>query len=210
MRFRYQLIVVVLLASMGTVLTGCSKQLSRGLAGDLIQRHKEFADTSNIQVAVGRCWFDWRDIKDFYGKLAPYKPLQSTGILTIRESGKSYSLWWKEYIVELTPRGQQEAKMWIRTSDKPAPAGDIFRGPDSEGTVYSIPLAEKKLVEVTGMAINQSGNEADVQFDWRWLPTPQGKPLASMAPNGETQHGEAALRLYDDGWRIEQLVGVGH
>jgi len=121
----------------------------------------------------------------------------------MRETGQSYALWWKEYLVEFTPNGREAAKSWIATSEK-SPAAGIFGGPSSQATVYRVPLAKRELVAVSGIVTEENKNGAEVKFDWQWVPTPQAKAL-SMVPPNETRHGLALFRLYDDGWRLEVL-----
>jgi hypothetical protein len=45
---------------------GCSRDLSRDRAADLITRHVEFKSTDNTTLPVGRFWYDWLIIKDAF------------------------------------------------------------------------------------------------------------------------------------------------
>jgi hypothetical protein len=180
------------------LLGACSKELGRGRAAELVQANEKFKATHDVEIAVGRLWYDWRNLYSAYD----YKPLAERGVLTVKESGKSYAMWWKEYFVELTPNGSALAKGWIKTNEKPA----SFLGPQSPGaTVFRIPLAQRELVSVTGITSDPGGKEAGIEFDWKWMPMKQSEVLPERLPSAELQHGEAAARLYDDGWRIERI-----
>jgi hypothetical protein len=185
------LLTVVLAVTEG----GCSNDLSRSRAASLIQEQEDFKSTSDVKVIVGTFWYDWRNINDEF----PFQPLAASGLLTLRESGKTYAIWWKEYIVELTGTGQEAAKQWIKTPEKV----QSFLGPSSpDATVYRIPLAEKKLLEVTGIATDASEKQAEIEYTWKWNPTPQGKLLPDKVPPDDMHKEMAYTQLYDDGWRI--------
>lgn len=174
---------------------GCSNELSRSRAASLIQEQEDFKSTSDAKVVVGTFWYDWRNIHDEF----PFQPLAANGLLTIRETGRSYAIWWKEYVVELTGAGQEAAKQWVKTSEEV----QSFLGPASpDATVYRIPLAEKKLLEVTGIATDPSEKQAEIEYTWQWHPTPQGKLLPDKVPPDDTHEETAYAQIYDDDWRI--------
>jgi hypothetical protein len=54
------------LVSLLIFVAGCSKDLSRDRAADLIKRHVEFKSTDNTTLPVGRFWYDWLIIKDAF------------------------------------------------------------------------------------------------------------------------------------------------
>jgi hypothetical protein len=182
------------------VIAGCSKDLSRGFATDRIKSDKNFNETLDLRVPVGRFWYNWRYIKDD-DKWA-LQALGAAGVLELRETGKVYAVWWKEYVAELTPTGQTAAKAWDKTSEK---VESTYAPASPDATVYRIPIAERRLVEVTGIASEPSGKESHVEFSWKWTATPQAKLLPKKVPSDEIHRGAAQFQLYDDGWR---LVGL--
>src|ERR1700730_17030000 len=117
--------VYVLLLTAGLV--GCSKDLSRSRAADLIKQHQEFNAAMEVKVPVGNLWWDWRNVNDMNPSY-PLKTLQDRGILTLRESGQKEGYWNKEYLTELTPRGKDLSKSWVPTDEKMPNAG-TFMGP---------------------------------------------------------------------------------
>ncbi len=63
---------------------------------------------------------------------------------------------------------------------------------------FSIPVARRELVEVTG--INKNGNVADVDFQWKW--TPLNEVGAALYAGGVEYNSTVSFRHYDDGWRL--------
>ena len=55
-------LVYVLLLIAG--LAGCSKDLSRSHAADLIKQRQEFSAVMEVKVPVGNIWWDWRNVND--------------------------------------------------------------------------------------------------------------------------------------------------
>jgi hypothetical protein len=194
-------------------LAGCSRDLSRSRAANLIKQHKEFGAVVDVKVPVGNIWWDWRNVNSF-------KPLEDRGILTVREAGQKDGMWSKEYLLELTPRGKDLSRSWLLTKDvmPSAPYLSGFCWTDSSnyhtgvpchkasGTVYSIVLARRKLNEVTGITTDSGGKESEAEFSWEWAPTgADAKMFADRMPAAGVQKGRAAFQLYDDGWRITQI-----
>ncbi|MGB9178431.1 MAG: hypothetical protein WCB68_04215, partial [Pyrinomonadaceae bacterium] len=178
-----------------------TKNLSRERAADLIKIYPNFKSTFDRKIPVGRFWYDVQNIEYFlYGDLLP---LVDQGILTLTKTGKKqYSGRYIEQIVELTPKGEVEAKAWVKTSENIKDEFEIF-GPDSpDVTIYRMVIADKELVEVTGIATDEGGKTARVEFTWRWAPTAQAKLLPKKVPSNETHECAAYFQLYDDGWRI--------
>jgi hypothetical protein len=64
-------------------------------------------------------------------------------------------------------------------------------------------VARRELVGVSGLS--KTGNFADVEFTWRWVPiNPVG---AALYDSGVHYKSTVAFRSYDDGWRVvEQNV----
>lgn len=69
---------------------------------------------------------------------------------------------------------------------------------EARRSAVSVPAATRELVEVTG--ISKQGNQAEVEFVWRWLPLNE---IGAAFYAGETHYrSETVFRNYDDGWRV--------
>jgi hypothetical protein len=101
----------------------------------------------------------------------------------------------------LTPKGQQvfrEIKSQMAFSTETM----------SENKVYSlgdtVKAYQREVVEVTGISAAPASMDASskvVEFTWTWKLLP-----AELAPLvGVPKHAEGLFKLYDDGWRIENL-----
>lgn len=113
----------------------------------------------------------------------------------------------REYVVELTSKGEAEAQEWVKTLE--TTKGEFEIGPDSpDVTVFRIRLAGRQLVEVTGIAFDPGGKNARAEFTWRWSPTAQAKLLPKTAPSDKPQEKAFYFRLYDDGWRVVGQAGI--
>jgi hypothetical protein len=103
--------------------------------------------------------------------------------------------------------GEAEAKGWSKGTEREwvlqyqGPTG--ITSPDV--TLYHIPVAERQLIEVTGIASEPNGMRARVEFTWKWTPTSHGKYLPNKVPSGEAHAGAVDFQLYDDGWRMGQM-----
>lgn len=93
---------------------------------------------------------------------------------------------------------------------EPAPCWDVELSPLGVGIVrpligngeenspFAIEAARRTLVEITG--ISKSGNYADVEFTWHWVPL---NPLgAALYDGGVKYRSTVQFRNYDDGWRV--------
>jgi hypothetical protein len=184
-------IVLILLSAA----PGCSKNLNRDRAAELLRNDARFSKTYDSKIAIGTFWYDWRNIDSAY----PYKPLSKQGLLTVKDTGKVYAMWWKQYVVSLTPRGKDAAAEWSKTSERPS----SFLGPQTtEPFIYLVPLARKELIGITGITSDPSEKAAGIEFDWKWVPTKQCTLLPQACPPADVHHGTASAQLYDDGWRI--------
>ena len=165
------------------VLTSCSPRdyLTRRLAADLIA-------TSEAFTATQQFWL-------------------RTGIL----ANKDYAA--PEYLV-LQRRG------WIVGSGAPCPpeAGpppcwdvsltplgvdafhEILKGADPGKQSFSVPVARRELVAITG--ISKNGNTADVEFTFQWVPT--SEVGAALITSGLQYRSTVGFEHFDDGWRVKQ------
>jgi hypothetical protein len=67
----------------------------------------------------------------------------------------------------------------------------------TDKTSFSIPVARRELIAVTG--ISKQGNLADVDFTWRWVPLNE---VGAALYSGDLRYNSTAgFRDYDDGWR---------
>jgi hypothetical protein len=85
---------------------------------------------------------------------------------------------------------------------------------DRDHSSLNIKVAEplpRVVVEVTGVADGPgfegpAGTIKDVQFTWKWDWDAVPKELKTfLGPEPKPSKGEALLKLYDDGWRVEEL-----
>lgn len=180
--------------------TASTRELSRSRAAELIKMDSDFKSTFDRKIPVGRFWYDGQNIEYFlYDDLLP---LVDQSILNLKKTGrKEYAGRYIEQIVELTTKGEIEAKAWLKTSE--SIKGEFEIAPDSpDVTVYRMAIAERQLVEVTGIAMNEGGKTARVEFTWKWIPTTQAKLLPKKVPSNEPHECAAVFRFYDDGWRL--------
>lgn len=63
---------------------------------------------------------------------------------------------------------------------------------------FSVPVAHRQLMGITG--ISKSGNAADVEFLWKWIPL--NEVGAALYAGGVQYKSSVGFRRYDDGWRI--------
>jgi len=182
-----------------------TKVLSRAVAADLIKRDGQFRSTHNADVPIGRFWLNSLSMDSYFLEGHNIQPLEESGILTFGKTGKTYVLW-VECVTQLTPKGEENAKSWLKGSDEeiylflygPAQYGLPTR-PD--GTLFHIPLAVKELVAVTGIVFDPSHTRAQVEFTWKWVPTANAKSLPKKVPSEAIQGAASVCALYDDGWR---------
>ena len=63
---------------------------------------------------------------------------------------------------------------------------------------FSVPVARRQLLAVTG--ISKNGNIADVDFQWQWVPL--NEVGAALHAAGVQYNSIVGFRHYDDGWRL--------
>ena len=63
---------------------------------------------------------------------------------------------------------------------------------------FSVPVARRELVKVTG--ISKNGNVADIDFLWKWVPL--NEVGAALYAEGVQYHATVSFKHYDDGWRV--------
>ncbi len=96
--------------------------------------------------------------------------------------------------VRLTPLGIGVLRDWVPAKRAAA-------------QYFSVPVARRQLVEVTGIV--KEGNVADVDFQWKW--NPLNEVGAALYSGGSEYISTAQFVHYDDGWRVvETGVRKGH
>jgi hypothetical protein len=152
---------------------------------------------------------------DLISASAPFKTPQEYVLQTGVVSNQTYVS--PEYLV-------LEHHGWVSATTAPCPAGlapppcwDILLTPSGVETVrtlipaedadkqsFAIPVARRELLSITGIA--KQGNDADVEFTWRWIPLNEiGAALYSSDVHSKST---VAFRDYDDGWRV--MLSASH
>lgn len=89
--------------------------------------------------------------------------------------------------------------------------GDIRYSSSPFATVQLSDKYQRTAVQITGIAdadansLGYAGKE--VQFDWKWQWSTAPEEVKRCVPSSEIQKGTALFRRYDDGWRVEQIMG---
>ena len=63
---------------------------------------------------------------------------------------------------------------------------------------FSVPVARREIVKVTG--IGKNGDVADVDFVWKWVPL--NEVGAALYTEGVQYNATVGFKHYDDGWRV--------
>jgi len=77
---------------------------------------------------------------------------------------------------------------------------DILKGADPSKQSFSVPVAKRELVSITG--ISKNGETADVEFTFQWIPT--SEVGAALTTSGVQYRAIVGFRRFDDGWRVTQ------
>ncbi len=193
---RSRRVALFLLAT--TCLLACSKSLTRSSAADLIKANATFEEPMSVKLPVGKIWFDFRNFYNFF----PIRNFERIGLINVFETGRTSGMWSKEYVVRLTSKGESEKAKWEATDEK---INSWFSPPSPEATIYLVPIATRKLDEITGIRTpGDEPREAVAEFSWHWEPTQTGQELEKNPPT-QKQETEALFQLYDDGWRVGRL-----
>jgi hypothetical protein len=165
------------------LLSSCSPRdfLTRRLAADLIASSGTFRAAQQLELSTG--------VVSNQDYLSPkYLALQHRGWISGAAARCPPALapppCWD---VTLTPSG-------VDTFQNLIPPGD------AEKQSFSIPVARRELLAVTGIA--KQGNAADVEFTWRWKPL--NEVGAAIVSSDIRYNSTATFRSYDDGWRVLQ------
>jgi hypothetical protein len=166
--------------------------------------------TTLLQTACSpRDFLTRRFASDLISASASFKSSQrfllQTGVL----SSKDYPS--PEYLV-LQHHGWISANSATCPRDlTPPPCWDILLTPagvdairsalspnQTAGSQFSIPVARRALVAVTGIA--KQGNSGDAEFTWKWVPLNE---IGAALYSGDVHYKSVVgFRDYDDGWRM--------
>jgi len=81
---------------------------------------------------------------------------------------------------------------------------DLIPSNAANSQYFSVPVARRQLVGITGIAKN--GGTADVDFLWKWIPLNE---VGAALYAGDVQYkSTVTFRQYDDGWRVMEGSGV--
>jgi hypothetical protein len=77
---------------------------------------------------------------------------------------------------------------------------DTLKGADLSKQSFSVPIAKRDLVSITG--ISKNGDMADVEFTFQWVAT--SEVGAALITSGLQYRSTVGFRKFDDGWRVVQ------
>lgn len=163
------------------VLVSCSPRdfLTRRLASDLIAGSNTFRVPQQFQFHTGML-----SNPDYFSP--DYQTLQHHGWLSSKQSRCPADIapapCWE---ATLTPSGVEAIQNLISPSD-------------AEKQSFTIPVARRRLLAVTGIA--KQGGNAEVEFTWHWVPL--NEVGAAINSNDVRYNSTVAFRRYDDGWRV--------
>lgn len=224
------MIVACLVAQLPACAALDSKEMTRDRARKLIEADKSFAQHYVIRLESAEKYLvsaqsadedppDARAIEEFGEDYPLTAALRLLGLVEIKPTAiqkperLSYTGrvtgWYYRVETRLTEKGEQLA----------------------EGAKDGLPLYRREVVEVTGVTKGQP-NSAVAEFKWKRVPTRVGEALEAEGPTFKNLHaeiqqnlrrsiskfgnalpvsykpvqnGRAELRLYDDGWRLENV-----
>jgi hypothetical protein len=172
---------------------GGKSELSRGKATKVIQASDKFtpgnqdahlkADTVRVGLEQG-----------FWQK-GPENPHLFTDRTAANPDGKVYT-------IILTPKGSTYFS---------SIGGFIYPGQPLGEAFLQTKTMPRRVVEVTGIADGPEiegpqGTTKDVQFTWKWDLDSVPKEVKALLETGpKASKGEALMKLYDDGWRVEEV-----
>jgi hypothetical protein len=170
--------ILCLLAAL--MLTSCSPRdfLSRRLAADLISASETFKAPQHFVLQTGVV-----SNKEYFSP--ENLVLQHHGWISATNAACSSGLTPPCWDVLLTPSGVDAVHSVIGSDEASRPS-------------FALPTARRELIGIAG--ITKQGNEADVDFTWKWVPLNEiGAALYSSDLHYKSTVG---FRNYDDGWRL--------
>ena len=177
------------------LLTGCSADLDRSQALDLIRQAEEVDDES-IEFTF-----------------------QSGGNVNVGLYPARYTMLEELGWIAITRHPQYPGRKQVtipselptEIQSRPWPAWVSF--PERDNTQWVVHTADREVVDVTGLQITEERTHAE--FSWRWSPTTIGRAVfdAGLTLEGNDwsgksdalQGGSAYFLRYDDGWRLVDI-----
>jgi hypothetical protein len=222
---RIRLVAFASIVCLQLILGACSqikdavggKALNRSKAGDLIAKRLAVMGPQILQVGRGyeghlSEWDGWNDEKDktyldnFYRGYPLVRILESDGLVRVVHSASKgpvgymrLLMWEHEMWLVPTDKGTQtmEREKW-RFVPQPVPG-------KPQAGYWEIPVADRKLVEVTGISEAKSPLEgptmAVVEFTWQFVRT----TVVNTPVDPKPHPAKATFKLYDDGWRLVNI-----
>ena len=153
--------------------------LTRRLASDLIASSETFKSTEQFGLHTG---------------LISNKDYISPEYLVLQRHG------WITGAVERCPADVAPPPCWqvALTPEGVDTFHDLIPNGPANPQYFSVPVAHRQLTGITG--ISKSGNAADVEFLWKWIPL--NEVGAALYAGGVQYKSSVGFRRYDDGWRI--------
>lgn len=176
-----QKLLIVALCFLTVLLTACSPRdyLTRRLATDLIATSESFNTSQQF--------------------------ILHTGVM----SNKDYAA--PEYVILLHKGWISATTIACPKQIVPPPCWDVLLtasgvdtvhaiapAPEDDKTTFTIPVAKRELIAVTG--ISKQGGSAVVEFTWKWAPV--NEVGAALYSTDQRFRSDVGFRQYDDGWRI--------
>jgi hypothetical protein len=197
-------------------ISGCTQDLNRSKAEELIRKSKSFQKSPySTVVLVGAV--QKQKLSNKYSEtsykqavdLTSRNVLERFGLVTVSEDSKNI-------VVSLTGKGKQQA-IALPARDVSITPLFIFEQPTSYEPIqlkaYEFPAANYESPEVTGIR-KDSENSATVEFHRKVVPNELGKALlAAYAPNTadakainwimqDNKPQQLKFEQFDDGWRV--------
>jgi hypothetical protein len=167
------------------ILTSCSPRnfLTRRLASDLIAASDTFKAQQQFQLQTG---------------VVSNKEYLSPEFLLLQHHG------WISVTATPCPAGLAPAPCWdlLLTPSGVETVRPLIPPDQSDKQSFTIPVARRELVEVTGIV--KQGNTADVEFIWKWIPL--NEIGAALYSSDLRSRSLVAFRDFDDGWRVAQTT----
>jgi len=172
--------ILGLLVFIAAVCISCSPRdfLTRRLATDLILASDAFKSQQQFTLETGVL-----SNKDYSSP--EYLILQHHGWISATNAACPPTLVPPCWDVLLTPSGVDAVRSLVPATESDKPS-------------FSIPVATRQFIEVTG--ISKQGSLADVDFTWKWAP--MNEIGAALYPGEQRFISTVGFRDYDDGWRV--------
>jgi hypothetical protein len=105
---------------------------------------------------------------------------------------------------------QKQGNGWALTAKGNAASGNWQRDPERPNARL-VPVAKREITAVTGITDAELGQGTIAEFTWVWRSTVVLEEVSRVDPRiaqkyaAEEHKGEALLKYYDDGWRIQEI-----